>query len=196
MSARVLVALVALLAVRTAAAGVGTVKGTITSDTGPVADAVVLIEGPSVAASAGAPHAVVAQRRQTFVPRVIAVPLGTTVDFPNDDDILHNVFSASPAKKFDLGMYDRGQTRSVLFDVPGVVQIGCNVHPQMEAYVVVHTNPYVAVSDAKGGYTIAGVPDGTYQLRVWHERLAEQRSPVTVHDGQVEARDVRLASHP
>ena len=187
-----LLTFVTLLAVRTAAAGTGTVKGTITSQAGPVAGAVVLLEGPTVAVAANAPHAVIGQRQETFVPHVLAVPVGTTVDFPNHDAVLHNVFSASPAKKFDLGMYDQGETRSVTFDTPGVVRIGCNVHPKMEAFIVVHGNPYAAVSDAKGSYTVAGVPEGTYQLRVWHETLAEQHVPVTVRDGQVQAVDMKL----
>jgi plastocyanin len=185
--------LAVLLAAPVATAGSGAVKGTISGPAGPVADAVVLIEGPSVPAPAGAPHVAVDQRNQTFVPHVVAVAAGTTVDFPNQDTVLHNVFSASPAKKFDVGMYGGGETRSVTFDTPGVVRIGCNVHPKMEAFVVVHTNPYVAVTDAKGAYTVAGVPAGTYQVRVWHETLAERRAPVTVHDGQVEPLDVRLA---
>ena len=192
MNRAALMAVIALLAVRSAAAGSGTVKGTVSAATGPVADAVVLIEGPSLAATDRAPHAVVGQRNETFVPRVVAVPVGTTVDFPNQDAMLHNVFSASPAKKFDLGMCGEGETKSVTFDAPGVVRIGCNVHPKMEAFVVVHTNPYVAVSDGKGSYTVAGVPDGSYQLRVWHEKLAERRVPVTIRDGQVQALDVRL----
>ena len=195
MSRAGLVAVLALFAVRSAAAGSGTVKGTVTAATGPVADAVVLIEGPSVvAATDHAPHAVVDQRNKTFVPRVLAVPVGTTVDFPNHDTILHNVYSASPAKKFDVGMYGPGETKSVTFDAPGVVRIGCNIHPKMEAFIVVHTNPYVAVSDGKGAYTVASVPDGSYQLRVWHEKLAERRVPVTIRDGQVQALDVRLES--
>ena len=196
MTSRALLALVVALAVRTAAAENGAVKGTITGPNGPVADAVVLIEGPSVPAANGAPHVAVEQRDQTFVPHVVAVPVGTTVDFPNHDPMLHNVFSASPAKKFDLGMYDRGETKSVTFDTPGVVRIGCNVHPKMQAFVVVHTNPYVAVSKSDGSYTVSGVPAGSYQLRVWHETLGEQRIPVTVHDGQVETRDTRLSTRP
>jgi hypothetical protein len=126
---------------------------------------------------------------------VLAIPVGTTVDFPNHDPILHNVFSASPAKKFDLGMYDQGVSRSVTFDAPGVVRIGCNVHPKMEAFVIVNPNPYVAVTYAQGKYTIANVPAGGYQIRVWHERLAERQVPVVVRDGQVQPLDVRLQSH-
>jgi hypothetical protein len=139
---------------------------------------------------------IVDQRNHTFIPRVVAIPVGTTIDFPNHDDVLHNVYSASPAKRFDVGMYDQGETRSVTFDSPGVVHIGCNVHPTMEGWVFVHTNPYVAVTDAHGGYTIGNVPPGTYQARVWHERLAERSVPVTVTAGGVQALDVKLAAHP
>jgi hypothetical protein len=123
---------------------------------------------------------------------VLAVAVGTTVDFPNSDPMLHNVSSASPAKKFDLGMYDRGETRSVTFDKPGVVRIGCNVHPKMEAFVVVHANPFTAVTDAQGAYTVQGVPAGSWQVRVWHERLGERQVPVVVRDGQVQPLDVTL----
>ena len=184
-----------LLASVSAAAGGGAVKGSVVSEGtggGPLADAVVVIEGPSVAAPADVPHVVVDQRDQKFVPHVVAVARGTTVDFPNHDAMLHNVFSASTAKKFDLGMYDRGETRSVTFDTPGVVRIGCNVHPKMEAFVVVHTNPYVAVTDAHGTYTIRDVPAGSYQVRVWHETRGERQVPVTVRDGAVTPLDVTL----
>jgi plastocyanin len=192
MSRHALVSLVLLLGVHTAMAGTGAVKGTITSATGRVANAVVMVEGPSLAATVDAPHAVIDQRQQTFVPHVLAVPVGTTVDFPNSDPVFHNVFSASPAKTFNLGMYDKGEKKSVTFDKPGVVRIGCNVHPKMEAFIVVHTNPYAAVSDANGSYTVAGVPEGTYQLRVWHETLAEHVVPITIRATEVEPVDVRL----
>ena len=132
------------------------------------------------------------QRHETFVPHVLAVAIGTAIDFPNHDPLLHNVFSASPAKKFDLGMYDQGQTRTVTFDTAGVVRIGCNVHPKMEAFVVVHTNPYVGVTDAQGSYTIAGAPAGSYQVHIWHASLAERQVPVVVRDGQVQPLDVQL----
>lgn len=196
MTRRRLVVLVMLLLARPALAGGGAVKGTITSEAGPVAGAAVLLEGPAAPAAKDAPHAVIDQRDSTFVPHVLAVAVGTTVDFPNHDTILHNVYSASPAKRFDLGMYDPGETRSVTFDAPGVVRLGCNVHPKMEAFVVVHTNPWVGVSDASGTYRVTGVPAGTYELRVWHETLAGRSVPVTIRDGEVAPVDVRLAPKP
>lgn len=193
MSRAALVVLLTLFGARAVLAGAGAVKGTVRSDGGPVLEAVVLLEGPALAAGSGAPHAVIDQRHETFVPHVLAVPVGTTVDFPNHDPMLHNVYSASPAKKFDLGMYGAGETKSVTFDTPGVVRIGCNVHPKMEAFVVVHENPYAAVSDRTGTYTVANVPEGSYELRVWHATLAEKRVPVTIRSGEVQPVDVWLA---
>ena len=173
----------------------GTIKGTIraadASGTA-LANAVVMIDGPSLRAAADAPHAVMSQRDDTFVPPVLAVVVGTTVDFPNGDPRLHNVFSTSPARKFDLGMYGEGEVKSVLFETPGVVEVRCNVHPAMKGFVVVHPNPYLAVSDAQGGYTIADVPPGTYTLRVWHAGMPEEQTHVTIGEGQVRALDVRL----
>jgi plastocyanin len=174
--------------------GTGTVKGTVTTGPAPrqvVADAVVMIEGP--ARPGGTTRATMNQQHEAFVPHVLGVAVGTTVDFPNGDPVLHNVLSTSPAKRFDLGMYDQGETRSVLFDSPGVVLVRCNVHPRMTGYIVVHSNPYVAVTDAHGSYTISGVPPGSYKARIWHEALSGRTVPVVVYDGQVTPLDFALA---
>jgi plastocyanin len=183
-----------------AVAGGGGVKGTITTGKPPgipVANAVVMIDGPAIPAAPDAPHAVIDQRQDTFVPHVLAITVGTAVDFPNHDAHLHNVFSTAKANQhFDLGMYGEGEKKSVTFDTPGVVPVRCNVHPKMEAYIVVHTNPFVAVSDERGVYTITGVPDGSYTVRIWHERLAERTAPVVVREGQIQALDVRLEKSP
>ena len=174
----------------------GTVKGTVT--TGPdrqvVADAVVMIEGP--ANGSGTTRATMNQQHEAFAPHVLGVAVGTTVDFPNGDPVLHNVFSTSPAKRFDLGMYGQGETRNVVFDSPGVVLVRCNVHSRMTAYIVVHSNPYVAVTDAHGSYTITGVPPGAYQARIWHEELSGRTVPVKVFDGQVTPLDFALTRTP
>jgi plastocyanin len=177
--------------------GTGSVKGTVTTGLAPgqaVADAVVMIEGP--AGAGGTTRATMNQQHEAFVPHVLGVAVGTTVDFPNGDLVLHNVFSSSPAKRFDLGMYEHGETRSVVFDSPGVVLVRCNVHARMTGYIVVHSNPYVAVTDAHGSYTISGVPPGTYKARIWHEALSGRTVPVEVYDGQVTPLDFALARNP
>jgi plastocyanin len=190
------IALAVLLAAPVAAgAAGGTVKGTITASGGPVANAVVLVEAPPAAAPPSAAHVVVEQRHMAFMPHVVAVAVGTTVDFPNRDRVLHNVFSTSPAKRFDLGMLEGGETKGVTFDAPGIVRVLCNVHPTMEAFVVVHTSPHAAVTDARGIYTLTGVPAGHWPVRVWHESLAEGKTEVMVQDGQVAPLDLRLEGH-
>ena len=189
-------AVISLLLLATTAGGTaaetGTVKGTISAAAGPVADAVVMIDTPSAPAAAGAPHAVVTQRDMKFIPHVVAVVAGTTVDFPNQDTLLHNVVSSSPAKRFDLGMYPQGETKSVTFDTPGVVELRCNAHPEMSAFVIVHSSPYAAVTDGRGFYTISGVPTGSYPVRIWHETLAPRATTVTVRAGGVQPLDARL----
>jgi len=192
MTRTLIIALLVATAQAATADDTGTVKGAITSAAGPVADAVVLLDAPPQAVAAGAPHAVVTQRDMKFIPHVLVVAAGTTVDFPNRDPLLHNVVSTSPAKRFDLGMYAQGETKSVTFDAPGVVELRCHVHPEMSGFVVVHASPYAAVTDARGVYTIGGVPAGTYPVRVWHQTLAERTTTVTVHPGGVQPLDVRL----
>jgi plastocyanin len=183
------------VAVPAAAAAEGTIKGTVTAGPSPgtsLANAVVMVDTPSAPVAADAPHARMEQRDDTFVPHVLAVPVGTVVDFPNRDPHLHNVRSTSPAKPFDLGMYGEGESKNVAFDRPGVVEIRCNAHPQMQAYVVVHDNPHVAITDAGGGYTITGVPSGRYRFRVWHESHEQHEGWVIVPDGGVARLDVKI----
>lgn len=158
----------------------GVVKGSITIGGRATADAVVSIEGVPPRGQRGTtqPQIVIDQKELNFIPRVIAVPVRKTVDFPNNDKTFHNVFSTSEAKKFDLGLYPPGQSRSVNFDKAGVVTIHCNVHPNMEAYVVVKDHPYFAVSDSRGNYTIKDIPLGKYRLEVWHPELGTRSVPV------------------
>jgi len=195
---RTLLAVVGFLALATpgAAAEAGGIKGTVTvgGSRQPLAGAVVMIDAPPQSAAAGAPHVVVDQRDDTFVPHVTAVAVGTTVDFGNSDPRLHNVYSGSQANRFDLGMFGQGKSKSVTFDKPGVVRVLCNVHPKMEAFVVVHTSPYVAVTDAQGIYTVANVPPGSYAVRVWHESHPERQLTVTIRAGQIQPLDANLAA--
>lgn len=108
-----------------------------------------------------------------FSPHVLVVPVGSTVAFPNHDPFNHNVFSLSEENPFDLGLYGRGEIRSVRFARPGIVRVFCNVHAQMSAIVVVRDNPYYAQPSSDGSFSLPSVPPGEYALHLWHERAPE-----------------------
>ena len=123
-----------------------------------------------------------AQKNRAFVPAVLAVPVGQTVDFPNLDPFFHNVFSYSKTRKFDLGRYPQGDVQSVEFDQPGLVSIFCEIHYSMRAYVHVFDTPYFAVSDEQGRFELADVAPGEYQLHVWQENQPELTLSIVVGD--------------
>ncbi len=129
------------------------------------------------------------QRNETFVPRVLAITVGTTVDFPNSDGVYHNVFSLSGAKRFDLGRYPAGRSRSVRFDRPGIVRVFCEIHSHMSAFILVFNHRYFALTAADGRYQINRVPPGRYTLVAWHEGSVRESRPVVVTEdaGSVEA---------
>ncbi|HEX2569987.1 MAG TPA: hypothetical protein VH877_10560 [Polyangia bacterium] len=116
------------------------------------------------------------QRNRNFGPHVLVVPVGSTVAFPNFDSIYHNVFSRSDAKPFDLGLYKAGQEREVTFDKEGIVRLGCNLHANMQGYIVVSASPYYTVTDATGHFSFRNLEPGKYHLRAWSERSAQ---PIT-----------------
>lgn len=140
----------------------------------PLADAVVIAalegEAPPVA---GPLRAVIDQVDRRFVPRVTVVQSGTTVSFPNHDNIRHSIYSYSPPKRFELKLYAGTPSSPVVFDRPGVVTLGCNIHDSMIAWVLVVDTPWVARSDAQGLARIAALPPGHYRLRAWHEPMAD-----------------------
>jgi plastocyanin len=107
------------------------------------------------------------QRNFSFYPHVLAVQVGSTVEFPNHDRSFHNVFSFHNGKRFDLGIYPTGTVRRITFDKPGVSMVFCNIHPQMAAYIMAVDSPYFAVSDETGAFTIRGVPSGTLTYHAW-----------------------------
>jgi plastocyanin len=112
---------------------------------------------------------VVSQKNKTFVPHVLAVPVGTRVAFRNDDAIFHNVFSLNKPNDFDTGLYKQGGVYEETFKKPGPVQLLCNIHSSMIGYVYVVDSPYYAQADGAGAFTIKGVPPGEYEIEVWHE---------------------------
>ena len=111
--------------------------------------------------------------RKEFSPHVLVVPVGSTVAFPNHDPFNHNVFSLSEENPFDLGLYGRGEVRSVRFERPGIVRVYCNVHAQMSAVVVVRDSPWYTQPSSDGTFSFGAVPPGGYTLHAWHERAPE-----------------------
>jgi len=133
-------------------------------------------------------RAVLDQRNQTFVPHVLAIQAGTSVDFPNNDKTYHNVFSLSRAKRFDLGRYPKSQVRTVRFDRPGVVRVFCDIHSHMSAFILVFAHRYFATTDESGAYRIEGVPAGPYRLVAWNDgQEREVRAVEVPAGGTVEA---------
>lgn len=111
------------------------------------------------------------QKNKTFSPHLLVVPVGSTVDFPNQDPFFHNVFSFFDGKRFDLGLYEAGATRPVVFNKPGISYIFCNIHPEMSAVVIALKTPYYGISERNGSIEIPDVPAGRYEMHVWHERV-------------------------
>lgn len=130
----------------------------------------------------------VSQRGAMFSPHVLPIVAGTTVEWPNFDEILHNVFSLSETKPFDLDLYKAPVVKRVTFDQPGRVDVFCSIHTAMSCVVLVLENSYFAATDDHGRYTIENVPAGQYQLKAWHERLPAQVQEITVPEkGEVKA---------
>jgi plastocyanin len=123
------------------------------------------------------------QRDETFVPRVLAIVAGTTVDFPNSDITYHNVFSFSKPKPFDLGRYAAGRSRSVRFDQPGIVRVFCDIHSHMSAWILVFAHRYFALADDEGRYRLEGVPPGTYTVVAWNEAAPQASERVVIAEG-------------
>lgn len=166
----------------------------------PIADAVVSLVALDVpsASTGGGGVVELEQKGQEFRPYVTAVRVGTSVKFPNRDTIEHHVYSQSPARKFELPLYKPGQAETLVFDRPGVVSIGCNIHDWMLAYVVVLPTPWFAVTPATGAARIANVPAGRYRAEVWHPRLAkpETRELTLGADGSETPLAFRLTLRP
>ena len=151
------------------AAGVADVAlmGTAQAGSHPELNAVVWLESANSAESKQKPNPVLHQRSLTFAPHVLAVRVGTTVDFPNEDRVFHNVFSFKDGKQFDLGLYPVGSVKRVVFSAAGVSRLFCNIHPHMAGYVVAVDTPYFSAVDENGAFTIPAVPPGTYTYHAW-----------------------------
>jgi len=155
---------------------------------------------PGASASAAKSPELV-QRNKMFEPHIIVVQVGSLIRFPNKDPFFHNIFSMYDGKRFDLGLYEAGTSRSVRFDRPGVSYLFCNIHAEMSAVVVVVDTRYFAMSDRAGHLTIPDVPDGRYQLHVWYERslpenLKEMSREVTISEKTRSLGAIRVVDNP
>ena len=182
-----------------AADGVEIIKGTITIGGKPATDAVISVEGLSkeqvkAQMSQSKPqNRIMDQRNMKFVPTVVAIMVGETVDFPNNDNSWHNVYSKGGASDFDLGLYAPGKTRSQKFDKPGVSRILCNAHPNMEGFIVVKDHPFFSTTDSRGNYEIKNVPLGKVRVEIWHPSFGVRSESIQiVRPGEVYALNVDL----
>lgn len=172
-------------------AGAGTITGTVEllekggKKAQDLSGVVVWVEG--VKAKPKPAKATITMKGKQFGPHVVVVPVGGSVEFPNEDPIFHNVFSLSGENKFDLDLYKRPKSGSWTAQAPGVVRVFCNIHPQMSAIVVVRDSPYFTKAAADGSFTLEGVPPGKHRLVAWHERAGEVSTEVSVADAPAQA---------
>jgi plastocyanin len=174
----------------------GTAPPTASHDDNPLANVVIYLESTpalhSVTSAIPAPPAALRQRDETFVPHVLPVLVGTTVQFPNDDPVFHDVFSLSSAKTFDLQRYPQGSSRSQLFGRAGIVEVFCHIHADMSAYILVLDNPFFVIPDAQGHYALDGIPPGDYRLVAWYERSRPVVTSVHVEAGKTRMVPLRI----
>jgi plastocyanin len=132
------------------------------------------------------------QKDKEFHPRLLVVPVGSNVSFPNADPFFHNVFSLFDGRRFDLGLYQSGQTRTIAFSREGISYIFCNIHPEMSAVIITLKTPYYGLPDSEGVVTLRGVPKGIYQLNVWSELASPKMLRTLVRTVKVDANDTNL----
>jgi plastocyanin len=185
----VIAVLVATAAEAAPVSGVVQVRGAVATN------AVVYLENLAGPATGPPPaHVVMDQKNLTFVPRVLPVAVGTTVEFTNSDDIQHNVFSPTrSAGAFDLGHYNRGDVRTVTMREPGDVLVLCNIHMEMEAHILVVRDPFFAVTDERGRYQIGDVPPGRYAVKVWQRSWLSFAQTLEVTGGDPVTLDVTVS---
>jgi plastocyanin len=163
----------AALTIRAEAPESPDLHGTARAGTHAVPNAIVWLDAPNAPRAADLQKVVLDQRNLNFSPHVLVVRVGTTVEFPNNDRVFHNVFSFREGKIFDLGMYPVGALKYVTFDRAGLSRIFCNIHPGMAAYVMAVDSPYFAVADQSGAMTIPAVPAGRYRYEAWRPSAAQ-----------------------
>ena len=149
-----------------------------------IKNVVVYLKGVTVKGPLPISHPQIRQEHETFVPRVVPVTRGSTIDFPNGDPVFHNVFSLSSAARFDLGRYPMGRRKSAILSNSGLVKVYCHIHSHMSATILVLDNPYFTVPELDGSFTIPDVPAGKYTIVGWHERIGERTAMISVTRGE------------
>ncbi len=149
-----------------------------------IRNVVVYLKGVKYSGALAASRVSIRQEHESFVPRVVAITRGSTVDFPNGDPFFHDVFSLSSAANFDLGHYPPGQSRSETFTKAGLVKVYCHIHSQMSASILVLDHPYFTIPDLDGNFTLSNVPPGRYTIVGWHERIGEHTATIDVEAGK------------
>jgi plastocyanin len=187
-TACVLVALLGAV-VHSLGAAAATLTVVVTLSSGqPLSGAVVTVQSKGKRLAPASPvHAVMDQIHRMFAPEVLVIPVGSSVSFPNSDSVSHQIYSFSPAKRFQLPLYRGKPYPPVLFDRAGIVILGCNIHDWMIGYIDVTDAPFYGTTDAQGGWA-AQVPPGDYEITVWHPRMREQ-TPSLVREISVDAGD-------
>lgn len=155
---------------------------------------VYLTKVPDAAKKASSKKYILDQKDLSFIPHVLVVPAGVTVEFPNNDKVDHNVFSLSRTKNFNLGTYKPGQTKTVTFEKPGVVELRCDMHAEMAGFILVMKNTYYGITDKSGNFTINTdqLPPGKYKIRTWHEKLKSSSKTIELSAGGDLALDLKL----
>jgi plastocyanin len=178
-----LLSLIFILAVQTGIASAD-LRGKAMFHGKPIENAVIWLDAPNAPRKPQTEKIVLDQRDMHFMPHVLAVQVGSVVDFPNHDRVFHNVFSLRDGKKFDLGLYPVGASKKIKFDRAGLSRIFCNIHPNMAAYVMTVDSPYFAVSDKKGEFTIKGAPAGSYAYHAWRPGGPEIKEKANLSEGE------------
>lgn len=168
------------------------------ADADAVQNVVIYLQGGEALRQAAAPidssleRPVMRQEDEAFVPHVLPIRVGTTVEFPNGDPLFHDVFSLSSTKTFELHRYPQGESRTVTFARPGVVDVFCHIHSDMAGYIVVVDNGYYTIPDSAGAFHLDGVPPGDYRLVAWYERSGPVVARVHVDAGGVTRQDMQI----
>jgi plastocyanin len=166
-------------------------KGAVDAGT-ELTNVVVFLQNAPQPATLPSTRARIVQENETFIPRVVAITRGSTVDFPNADPFFHDVFSLSRSGTFDLGSYPKGQTKSQQFRKAGLIKVYCHIHSHMSASIMVFDHPFFTIPRVDGSFAIDDVPPGNYKVSAWHERIGENTQTVRIEPGRPSEIDFAL----